>query len=140
MEWTSSTRETLRAAVDRIIPSDEFSGAWDAGIGEFIQQILRTDLHDAAVGFLEGLAGLDAEAMATADKSFASLSPSQQDAILTAVQSGQVRTRWETPPREFFTLLMNLTADGFYGDPANGGNRGMVSWKMVGYQPKGQTP
>ena len=140
MPSTDQINSTLRAAVDRIIPQDQYMGAWEAGVGQFIERILQTDLHDAATGFFEGLAGLNAEAIAWANKPFASLDSSQQDAILTAVQNGQIKTKWTTPPQEFFTLLVNLTAEGFYGDPANGGNRDMVSWNMIGYEPRGQTP
>jgi hypothetical protein len=140
MEWTDQTRSTLRAAIDRIIPPDEFSGAWDAGVGQYIEQILRTDLRDSATAFGDGLAALDAEALALNGRAFASLDESHQDVILQAVERGDVPAPWPTPPKEFFALLVNLTAEGFYGDPANGGNRQMISWKMIGYEPRGQTP
>ena len=35
-------------------------------------------------------------------------------------------------PQLFFDLLLTHTRQGFYGDPRHGGNRDLVSWKMVG--------
>ena len=33
----------------------------------------------------------------------------------------------------FFNALLQITMEGFFADPIYGGNRDMVSWKMVGY-------
>ena len=45
-----------------------------------------------------------------------------------------------TPPPEisaaaFFARMTDLAHEGFYADPANGGNRDRLSWKMIGYDP-----
>ena len=34
--------------------------------------------------------------------------------------------------RAFFQLILDPHQQGFYGDPRHGGNREMVSWKMLG--------
>jgi gluconate 2-dehydrogenase gamma chain len=51
-----------------------------------------------------------------------------------------VKASWTIPPAEFFRVLLELTCEGFYSDPSGGGNRGMISWKMIGFDPKGQMP
>ena len=37
------------------------------------------------------------------------------------------------PSAIFFETLFANTIEGFFSDPAYGGNRNMASWKMVGY-------
>jgi hypothetical protein len=134
--WTDEMRKTLAAAIDRIIPEDDYLGAFAAEAGDYIERILAGDLKHRASGFAEGLASLDAEANARFGQGFALLTAANQDTILSAVESGVVTTVWQTAPREFFRLLLELTAEGYYSDPGSGGNRGGVSWKMVGFDPK----
>ena len=33
----------------------------------------------------------------------------------------------------FFETLLANTVEGFFADPAYGGNRGMIGWRMVGF-------
>ena len=37
----------------------------------------------------------------------------------------------ERNSKEFFELILAHCRQGFYGDPRHGGNRNMVSWKML---------
>ena len=127
MGFSDAQKATLAAAANRIIPEDDFPGAWEAGAGEYIQRILAGDLHDRAEEFERGLAGLEAEAMARSGRSFASLEPQTQDEILRAVEIS-----WPG----FFDLLVTLVSEGYYSDPGSGGNCDRVSWRMVGYDPK----
>jgi hypothetical protein len=39
------------------------------------------------------------------------------------------------PATAFINRLIDLAAEGFYADPANGGNRDGASWRMIGYDP-----
>ena len=38
----------------------------------------------------------------------------------------------EISSKDFFTLILGHTMQGYYGDPRHGGNRGRASWKMLG--------
>jgi gluconate 2-dehydrogenase gamma chain len=38
----------------------------------------------------------------------------------------------ERQDRTFFGLLRNHTLQGYYGSPRHGGNRDVVSWRMLG--------
>jgi gluconate 2-dehydrogenase gamma chain len=129
----------LRAAIDRIVPADDFPAAWDAGAADYIATILAGDLRASAHSFLAGLSALDGEAVARFGQKISNLSPSQQDELLSAIERGDVKTTWPIPPAEFFSQLVNLTMEGYYSNPSNGGNRKQISWKMVGYDPRGQT-
>ena len=126
--------DTLRAALDRIIPSDDFPGAWDAGVGDYIARQLAGDLRDLTPTLAAGLNALDMEARLRDDAPFALLPTARQDALLEWIERGAVMARWPVPPAAFFAQLVRLAAEGYYGDPGNGGNRDEVSWRMVGYR------
>lgn len=126
----------LRAAVDRIIPADEHPGAWDAGVGDYIGRLLASgDLRADAAILVECLSTLDAEAMTEFQRPFTELAGDEQDQLFKSIESGQVRTPWPHPPKAFFLILVNLTAEGYYSDPGSGGNRGARSWEMIGFTP-----
>jgi len=52
-------------------------------------------------------AGEVVEALARFDKSFAQLTPSEQNSTLAAIESGTVKTSWPIPPSRFFEMLVN---------------------------------
>src|SRR5579864_489543 len=117
---------TLRAAVDRIIPQDDYPGGWEAGVGDYLARQFERDLKDMLRLYAAGLEALDAEAHALYGNDSAALEPPSQDALLARLEHGQVTTAWSTPAAEFFDLLVNHTMEGYYSDPGNGGNRNGV--------------
>jgi gluconate 2-dehydrogenase gamma chain len=125
---------TLPAVVDCLIPPDDFPGAYDAGVCNYIEQLLHTDLAEHAEFFRAGIDAIDSEALATYNASFAALAPDQQISILKDIESGAVKTSWPIAPARFFVILVNTTAEGYYSDPEQGGNRGRVSWVMTGFE------
>jgi gluconate 2-dehydrogenase gamma chain len=135
MAFTPQELAILRAAVDRILPPDELPGAWEAGAAEYLGRLLEGDLVAMRAVVQAGLAALDAEAQTQAGSGFAALSPAAQDALLRDVETGAVRGAWPVSPAQFFDILVRTTAEGFYSDPAQGGNRGRVSWTMTGFEP-----
>ena len=124
----------MRAAIDRIIPPDEFPGAWEAGVGDYMARQFERDLADRFEFYCSGLDGLEAEAIARFERSFNTLEACQQDQILVDVEKGNVVTRWNIEPEEFFELLVRTAAEGYYSDPQQGGNRDAISWAMVGFE------
>jgi hypothetical protein len=131
---------TLRAAIDRIIPADEFPSATQSDVDQFIVALLAGDRKNDATFFESGLSSLDAEAKALGDKSFGGSSTEIQDQILKLVERGQTGIKWPISPNQFFDLLLNLTAEGYFSDPGNGGNKDAASWAMVGYDPGANRP
>lgn len=127
---------TLRAAIDRIVPRDEFASATDAAVDAYIGRQLSGDCAAEKPLLCRGLAGLEAEATARHSLSFEQLTPGVQDALLADLERGLVRAAWDVNPAQFFSRLVELTVEGYYADPANGGNRDAVSWKMLGYAPR----
>ena len=117
--------ETLRAVVDCLIPPDDFPGAYDAGVCDYLERLLQTDLAAQADFFREGIDAIDAEALARFAQPFAELSQSEQNATLVAIEAASPR---------FFEMLVSTTAEGYYSEPQQGGNRGGVSWAMTGFE------
>ncbi|MFT4000464.1 MAG: gluconate 2-dehydrogenase subunit 3 family protein [Rhizobium sp.] len=112
--------ETFRAVLDRIIPADDYPGALDNGVDEFILSLWDAGLVAGGQGIREGLGKLDRQA----SNGFAALSAGEQDRLLAGCEA-----------EEWFHLLCELAAEGFYADPANGANPDAISWRMIGYRP-----
>jgi len=134
MKLPEHLQQTLRAAVDRIIPADEYPSAWDAGVGNYLERQFEKDLLPFFADYRAGLTSLEAESIKRFERSFVSLADKEQDEILADVEVGEVRTEWEVAPRVFFKLLAETTAEGFYSEPEQGGNRDHVSWSMIGFE------
>lgn len=157
--WQFFAREEGRfisAAVDRLIPPEpEWPGARAAGVPNFIDlqlagpygagdrlflagpikpglptqgyqlgltpaQLYRQALEKILAGF--GGSGLD----------FAGGSPADQDEALTRLERGELDLGG-FPSSIFFETLLSNTIEGYFGDPAYGGNRDMTAWKMIGF-------
>jgi hypothetical protein len=134
---TEPQRATLRALIDRLIPADDFPGGWDAGVGDYLERQFAGDLCHLLDVYRAGLDALDVEARVTAGISFAALPPDVQDELLRRVELGEVVTDWPVDAAAFFRAATEHAAEGFYGDPGNGGNRGEVSWRMIGFEVTG---
>ena len=122
MELSAPERAVLRAVVERILPRDEDPGALDAGAEAYLDRQLDGDLRASRDLIRAGLASLDTTARGRSGAGFAALPAREQDALLREIETS-----------EFFLLLVRTTAEGFYSDPAQGGNRDAVSWRMTGF-------
>lgn len=156
--FTADEAAIVEAAVDRLIPPDERGpGGKDAGCAVFIDRQLagpfgRSDglymkppfmpgaatqgyqLPDApAARYRAGLKALAAHInSAFPGKSFATLSPQDQDKMLAGLESGSIALDGVNAA-QFFALLLENTIEGFFADPIYGGNRNMAGWKLVGF-------
>jgi gluconate 2-dehydrogenase gamma chain len=80
-----------------------------------------------------GLGAVDKYAQAKFGAKFVELSEQNQDSILLDMQQDQA-TGFDKPTATgFFKTLLKHTTQGFFADPAYGGNRNMVGWKLIGY-------
>lgn len=134
MKLTEQQQQTLRAAVDRIIPPDDYPGAWQSGVGDYLAHQFEGDLRSAFDDYCSGLAGLEAESVARFQQSFSKLAEDDQDNLLRLVEADEVLTTWDVAPGRFFNLLVTTTAEAFYSEPKQGGNRNAISWTMVGFE------
>jgi gluconate 2-dehydrogenase gamma chain len=131
---TPLQQQTLQAVVDCLIPQDEFPGAYDAGVCDYLTRLLETDLAPELEFYRAGLDAIEEETLARFGTGFARLALDNQTAILEAIDLGDVITQWPVSPTRFFNLLVTTTAEGYYSDPLQGGNRGSISWEMTGFE------
>ncbi len=135
MVFDAAQLDLLRALIDAIVPADDFPSAWDAGVQDYLEKLLSQRPAEAEL-VRTGLADLAAEAAARGSAPLPALPPEALEALLLEVEAGRVRAQWHTDPRAFFARMVELCAEGYYGDPGNGGNRGARSWQMLGFEPK----
>ena len=131
---TEQQKQTLHDAVDRIIPADEYPGAWESGVGDYLERQFETGLRPMVDDYCGGLTALEAESIARFQRGFTGLSADEQDEMLRHIEAGEVLTTWKVAPFVFFNLLVSTTAEGYYSDPEQGGNRNRVSWTMTGFE------
>jgi len=156
--FTADEAAAVEAIVDRLIPPDaDTPGGKEAGCAAFIDRELAGTYGSArrlymrppftdgspeqgpqspltpAARYRRGLAALDKYCrQAYGGKTFVQLSDAQQDTVLTGMQKGPIA--FETVSATgFFEQILANTREGFFADPAYGGNRNMVGWKMIGF-------
>jgi len=124
---------TLEAICDRIIPSDQDPGAAWAGVVNFIDKQLTGPYRKLQKTYRLGLACTNESSLAMFGKRFTALTGEQADELLHRIEKGQASgDAWkQVSPKEFMTVVVAHTMQGFYGDPRHGGNRERVSWKML---------
>lgn len=148
---------TVGAIVERLIPADDLSPSGkDAGCVEFIDRQLAGSYGSSERLYMKGpfqpgtpeqgdqspldprqryrlgLASLDAHCRSTYQKPFADLPGEQRDQVLTGLDKSQI-TLNAIDAKLFFQTLLQNTMEGFFADPIYGGNKDMVSWKMLGF-------
>lgn len=110
----------LSALVDAIIPADGYASASEAGGLDFLARVLREDRPEWGAR-ITGVRELVQRACPP-EVAFSELDAVQQLAVLDSLL-GQEDYEW----------FAALVQSGFYADPANGGNRTAVSWRMLGW-------
>ncbi|TXN32446.1 GMC family oxidoreductase [Lacisediminihabitans profunda] len=130
----------IRAAVDRIIPADDWPAGWDGGVSAYVS-LANEELDWArpALGWLE--TALDTAARASGGTSFAGLTARQQDAILTSFEIA------DDPPgaAAHFAALRRICWEGFYASSAHRSpteRHTPIGLEMVGFRavPHGVIP
>lgn len=81
-----------------------------------------------------GVIAVDTYARSKHDQPFVALSEEEQNSIVEEMVSGEAVAGFEQlPATSFFAVLRRHTAEGMFSDPAYGGNRDMVGWRLIGY-------
>jgi len=156
--FNSTEAQFIEAACERLIPADELgpgalgawvpnyldkqlggawgngerlyrSGPWIAGTASQGYQLPFTpaELFRAALGAIS-------RNLQARGSQFGELSPDSQDEYLRVLAKGGPDLDLDGVPSEvFFNLLLQMTVEGFFSDPAYGGNHDMVAWRMIGF-------
>lgn len=156
--FTPQEGALVEAFVDRLIPSDSLSpGGKESGCAVFIDRQLagpngRFEGYYMSGPFQEGTKqqgpqspvtpaqhyrkGLSAfEAVCRGKfggKSFVQMSDDEKDQAIKGLEDGTLKLDG-VDSKEFFKLILKDTQNGFLADPIYGGNRNMVSWRMIGF-------
>jgi len=108
--------KTLQALCETILPADADSGgAMEAGAPEFID-LLTSENADYQSVLGGGMKVLDSTCVSRYGKAYLECTPQQQSEILDliAYRKNAVQDESLSHAVEFFSLLRNLTADGFF--------------------------
>ena len=132
--FTLGEGQTVAAICERIIPADQDPGAAEADVVNFIDLQLMGPYRRYRASYREGIKGVEQASLKLFGHRFTELSPEKQDEVLGELEGGAAAGEaWKgLPSKEFFSLILSHSMQGFYGDPRHGGNRERLSWKMLG--------
>lgn len=148
----------VEAAVDVFIPKDDVGpGGVEAGVVYYVDQYLAGAFGVASGTNLQGpfspgtatqgyqlpftpqqiyriaIREVDAHCRAAfAGRPFHALLRDERDGVLKRMQQGAMALP-TVPARTFLLALHNNTMEGYFADPAYGGNRGKAVWRMLGF-------
>jgi gluconate 2-dehydrogenase gamma chain len=153
--FSPTETEFIEAAVARLIPRDDLGpGALEADVSYFIDRLMTTEFGSGARFYNQGpfgpttpqqgyqlpltppevyrvgIAATNQYCEKKHGSRFAQLDAARQDEVLKGLQEIELE---KVPGATFFGQLLSDTKDGFFSDPAYGGNRDMVGWKLVGF-------
>ncbi|QGX90624.1 gluconate 2-dehydrogenase subunit 3 family protein [Tatumella sp. TA1] len=155
--FTADEAVEVDAIVSQLIPADEYScNGKDAGCTVFIDQQLAGSYGDASRNYMQapfqpgtaaqgdqspltpreryrlGLAALHDYCQQKYNKKFSQLAGETRNQVLEALEKGEI-TLSHIDSKVFFDQVLSNTMEGFFADPIYGGNRDMISWKMIGF-------
>ena len=155
--FTAEEAREVEAIVERLIPADELSvSGKDAGCAVFIDRQLVSEYGTFARLYMQGpfekgtamqgdqsplvpqqryrlgIAALTAYCQKQYQKPFSALAPEERDKVLSGLEHGDIALEG-IDAKFFFQQVLGNTMEGFFADPVYGGNRDMVSWKMIGF-------
>lgn len=133
--FTPHQARTIAAATARLFPTDALGpGATEAGVVAYIDRALAGHDADLQETYRRAIDELDRAALDRSGTPFAHAAVDLQDEILHAVEDAERAQPAGSPfAQSFFETLLTHTYQGLFSDPAYGGNRGMVGWKLLGF-------
>jgi gluconate 2-dehydrogenase gamma chain len=130
---SAAESDALEAIVARLIPTDANGpGAAEVRAAHYIDRALGGALASSRQAYAAGLAAVEQYARTVKGASFVRLSPADQDAVLTDMESNAA-TGFTPDSAAFFELLRNHTIQGMFCDPYYGGNANFAGWDLLGY-------
>lgn len=124
---------TVDAFAEQILPSEPGSpGAREAGVVYYIDRALAGFMRDLQPLYRRGLRMLTDLAIDALGADFASLSTEQQFELVERMDTVATADPQDFAG-QFYRILREHTVQGYFGDPAYGGNRELAGWKLVGF-------
>jgi len=147
----------VEAAVDTLIPKDATGpGAKELGVATYIDRQMASGYGKGDRLYLEGpfgegtpeqgyqlpmtpseliragIADVNAVAHKSNKNNFAALSAKDRAAVMADLEAKKIELP-TVPGATFFSLLLQLTIEGYFADPMYGGNKDAAAWKMIGF-------
>jgi hypothetical protein len=113
------------AIAARIIPTTDTPGATEAGVIYFFDNAFAANMSEQLHAARAGLAAFTA-ALADAHSGISALNELSEDA-----QDAFLKTQESS---DFFGLVWQLTIFGFFSMEKYGGNKGHLSWDLIGFE------
>jgi len=115
--FTETEMATITVLADIILPKDEVSGsASEAGVPDFIDFIVR-DMPQHQVPMRGGLRWLEMQCLTRYGNTFPGCTSTQQLELVDQIAYPDKAKPEMKPGVQFFSLMRNLTASGFYTSP-----------------------
>ncbi len=157
--FTPDEAMTVEAIVDCLIPADDLSiGGKEAGCAVYIDRQLAGSYGNSSRlytkgPFMKGLPTQGYQDEATpagiyrrginaintylktnsGGKVFSELPAAEKDSFLKDLEADKIKLSNDVDGRAFFGVILNNAMEGFFADPVYGGNKDMVSWRMLGF-------
>lgn len=109
--FTPAEYQTIEVLTELILPSDTGPGAKEAGVAEFIDFMVKSDVS-LQEPFRRGLAWLDHSA--GEQQSFVALPHAKQTQLLDRLAYKKYQRAQDKPGQDFFKLARQYTVMGFY--------------------------
>ena len=134
---TAQEADLLDLITARLIPTDALGpGAREAKTVRYIDRALGGALAGSRDAYRSGLAAFDRYCRMARGKAFGELTPIDQDSVLIDVETGAATgsgAGFTGSSAQFFSMVLNHTRQGMFGDPYYGGNANFVGWDLIGY-------
>lgn len=134
--FTSRQVETLEAATECILPSEESPGAAEARVMVYVRWLAAQPIFERRGDrWRRGLDLLQSLAQSLYGKGFESCTLAERDEVLQKL--GKIP---HPATQRFLDGLLSLTLGGYLCDPKYGGNHERAGWKAVGYERRTAAP
>ena len=125
---------TATALFERLFPADDQSpGATEIGVVNYVDRALASAYREHEESYRLGLAALGRCARERHGVDFVDCEASQQDALLSDLEQGELPDFHAPPQQVFFALLRAHLQEGLFADPIYGGNRDKLGWRALGH-------
>lgn len=138
---------TVEAITERIIPAGDVGGASEAGVVYYIDRALAGFSTKLQRVYRLGLRALDGWCDREFSAHFVDLSPKAQDSVVRALLGPEqgdaagigdgAADRADSADsgllERLFAVIREHAIEGYFGDPAYGGNRNAVGWRLVSF-------
>ena len=131
--FSKEESDCLGCICEQFIPTDEFAGARDAGVVNFIDKLLYQRFTELTKDYKAGLQALSKFCRETYGKTFIQLDWDTQNTLLKGMEKAELPDSFwsEISQRNFFNMALRHTMMGYYGPPRHGGNKDYVSYRMM---------